>query len=350
MKQKYLGLDGMRGVAAFAVVVFHLREWLGDTPLFQGGYLAVDLFFVLSGFVIAHAYDARLAEGLGPVAFMRLRAIRLLPLLALGTGLGAMLALSTPGGPAAWRILAGFCANAVGLPSPFHGRRIFELDPPAWSLFYELLANAGFAVAFRWLGGKALGAIALISFAVLVVLGVQHGSLDGGMTLSGAPMGLARVGVSFPLGVLLHRNRALWSALVPAPPQVLLLAMTVLALALPLPASLRLAFDLGFVALLSPLLVMAGASLRTERRESRALVLLGLLSYPVYLLHAPIKRAFEHYAPAIPSSLAALLVVVLSGLAALAADRFYDVPVRRWLSGLGRRARAETEPESGPTV
>src|SRR5215210_2241655 len=84
----YHSLNGLRGLAALIVVLFHAAALIG-TQLAPGGYLAVDLFFILSGFVIAHAYDHRFAEGLGPLAFIRYRIIRFYPLYLLGLAIGA---------------------------------------------------------------------------------------------------------------------------------------------------------------------------------------------------------------------------------------------------------------------
>src|ERR1700761_6004380 len=79
----YPALDGLRGVAAIAVMLHHFRP-LTAPWLFAHGYLAVDLFFLLSGFVIAHAYDARFRKGLGVPAFLVIRLIRLWPMIAFG--------------------------------------------------------------------------------------------------------------------------------------------------------------------------------------------------------------------------------------------------------------------------
>jgi peptidoglycan/LPS O-acetylase OafA/YrhL len=81
-------LDGMRGVAAMGVVLYHLSQML-SLHLFRAGYLAVDIFFCLSGFVIAHAYERRLLGGLSPLRFAAIRFARFFPLIALGIGWGA---------------------------------------------------------------------------------------------------------------------------------------------------------------------------------------------------------------------------------------------------------------------
>jgi peptidoglycan/LPS O-acetylase OafA/YrhL len=81
---QFATLDGLRGVAAIAVTSLHFRFELGKF-LLPHSYLAVDFFFVLSGFVLAYAYEDRLSEGMKPIQFLRLRVIRLYPLYLIGT-------------------------------------------------------------------------------------------------------------------------------------------------------------------------------------------------------------------------------------------------------------------------
>ena len=127
-------LNGMRGVSALAVVLFH-AEALAGTQMAPGGYLAVDLFFVLSGLVIAHAYEGWLLQTLTPIAFMRHRLIRFYPLYLLGLVLGVGLmtleilvsppAVLTPG-----QVTGATVAGLAFLPAPF-GTSLYPLNVPA---------------------------------------------------------------------------------------------------------------------------------------------------------------------------------------------------------------------------
>jgi peptidoglycan/LPS O-acetylase OafA/YrhL len=85
-------MDGIRGIAAILVALFHFRATFlhYDNNVIGDGYLAVDLFFVLSGFVLAHAYEHRFARGMTTFEFMRARVIRLYPLYFVGLAIASM--------------------------------------------------------------------------------------------------------------------------------------------------------------------------------------------------------------------------------------------------------------------
>src|SRR6188508_2958815 len=97
-KQHFEILDGLRGLAALAVVVFHFMEWVytdASKNFIGHGFLAVDFFFCLSGFVIGYAYDDRIAK-MGVVEFFKSRIIRLHPLVIAGSVLGLLAFLFDP--------------------------------------------------------------------------------------------------------------------------------------------------------------------------------------------------------------------------------------------------------------
>src|SRR6185312_7353610 len=91
-------LDGLRGIAALAVVVFHFMEWIytNASKNFIGhGFLAVDFFFCLSGFVIGYAYDERF-KNIGIKQFFKRRLIRLQPMVVFGSVIGLLAFLFDP--------------------------------------------------------------------------------------------------------------------------------------------------------------------------------------------------------------------------------------------------------------
>lgn len=148
-------LDGLRGIAALAVVTFHFMEmaYSDYSQNFIGhGFLAVDFFFCLSGFVIGYAYDDRISK-LGIAEFFKARIIRLHPLVILGSVLGLIAFLFDPFGGhselySAGKLVLLFLCSALLIPYPIVAERsfnLFNLNAPAWSLFWEYMANIVYA-------------------------------------------------------------------------------------------------------------------------------------------------------------------------------------------------------------
>lgn len=196
-------LDGLRGYAAFVVVLYHLRHFFGDALPVANGYLAVDLFFVMSGLVIAMTYEARLRAGMGVAAFFRRRVIRLYPVYAIGGLLGVAVMLALP----EKRMGAGYALSALVSQAAMLPEALvrgadgpFPLNPPAWSLFFEIWGNLAFALLVprlptRWLAATV--GLALIGYmlgsraAGTVELGVNYARLAGGLRGSGSASGSA---------------------------------------------------------------------------------------------------------------------------------------------------------------
>jgi len=165
-KQHFEILDGLRGIAALAVVTFHFMEmaYSDYSQNFIGhGFLAVDFFFCLSGFVIGYAYDDRIGK-MGVVEFFKSRLIRLHPLVILGSVLGLLTFLFDPFGGhpelySAGKIALIFVCSIFLIPFPVISERAFNffgLNAPAWSLFWEYVANIIYAfilcrLSRRWL-------------------------------------------------------------------------------------------------------------------------------------------------------------------------------------------------------
>ena len=85
----YAALDGLRGLAAISVLLFHLGHWQGHPWLAANAGLAVDFFFCLSGYVLSVAYRETLDQGMATRTFAVLRLVRLMPLVILGTLISA---------------------------------------------------------------------------------------------------------------------------------------------------------------------------------------------------------------------------------------------------------------------
>jgi peptidoglycan/LPS O-acetylase OafA/YrhL len=207
----FLTLHALRGVAAVSVVVVHLRIWFPGVALLSNAYLAVDFFFMLSGFVIAHAYEQRLIAGMTFRTFAKARAIRMCPLLLLASVLGFAAELIRPhvmaselhvGAAALWLVLGILCIPIV----PGAGRvgQFFPLNWPAWSLFFEFLVNGLYALLVKWLSNRLLLLIILASACAEIAASLYLGRVTIGRDIaffSGVPRAL----FPFFTGVLLCR-------------------------------------------------------------------------------------------------------------------------------------------------
>lgn len=319
------GLDALRGIAALCVVVMHVGAIYPGAPRLVGAaYLAVDFFFLLSGFVMARTYEARMHAGTLPAwRFLRARYLRLWPTMAVGAVLSA---------PFLWRdnpdlpvFLRTALPNLLLLPA-FAIPVLFGLNTPAWSVFFELVANVGHATVLRRLGNQGLALVVLVFFVAAAACGVHFGNLDLGSKAENIVGGLARVGLSYGLGVLLwrwHGDRAP----LPVPPWLAFLAMPALFWTASRAQAEGWLFDLGFIALACPLLLWGGLALREGGpRSLQALCLaFGAISFPLYAVHYPVLLAVE----------AAGLDIWLAPVAALAAAAL----LTRTMAALGGSSR-----------
>ena len=340
VRRKFHTLDGMRGVAAILVVTRHGSQYIAPF-VFPNSFLAVDLFFMLSGFVIAAAYDDRLRTGrLTPLRFMLVRYIRLWPLYLMGTLLGAFVLYSkTIHGKSGidlgifWRAMP---TQLMMLPSP-GTRDFYTYNLVAWSLFFELFINFVYALVFRRLNTAVLAAVAAASVVVLVYseLNVQYG-INNGWLWSDAGVSFARVGFAFSIGVLIYRHRTQLPKLnVPSIGVILLLASVLMIQA---PEQCLGLIQIVSIVICFPLLVVAAVEVEPSRRLVPLFTWLGVTSYAVYNLHHPLLTIFEYLMSkaSIPifdySPWSGFAAIALIMLIAWIADRVYDVPVRAWLT------------------
>jgi len=209
-------LDGLRGVAALFVVIFHFSEmaiWNYSRLWIGHGFLAVDFFFCLSGFVLGYAYDDRIATmGLG--SFLRTRLIRLHPMVVFGSILGLLAFYLNPFGvtpgytPGRMALL--FAASVLLIPFGAMQQRsqnLFSLNAPAWSLFWEYVASLLFGLVLYRLGRRSLAALTLVAAAVLCWTAHRSGNLSGGWSSTNFLDGGARAAFSFSAGLLVYRMR-----------------------------------------------------------------------------------------------------------------------------------------------
>ena len=336
----YYTLDGARGVAAICVVIYHASFFM-NVSILPSGYLGVDLFFVLSGFVLAHVYELRFAAGMEPWRFMALRVARLYPLYILGALVGAVSAV------AAWRFHAGtlrgselIVASITAIfmaPTVYHSQNpdLYPLNGPSWSLLFELVANLIYVVFWRQLTNRVLGVVVAVSAAMLIVIAFHEKTLQLGGLWSDVGFGLPRVCFSFFAGVgifrLLRRLQVLtrWAWCLPL--------ATIPIFALAPSAAWRPLTDLFGVLICGPALVMLMSWYRPGPKATSFYALLGQISFAVYAIHYPLmelsRRALRlKHIELMSISPAWLLVFILAlGLMCYTVEILYDRPVRKLL-------------------
>ena len=371
-KPRYEILDGLRGVAAMLVVAYHLFETYYHSAPNQPvnhGYLAVDFFFVLSGFVIGYAYDDRW-DRMSTWSFIKRRLIRLHPMVIFGTFIGALLFYfgqcsafplisSTP-----WYILLMilfWCFTMIPVSKCCDIRGWTETNPlngPAWSLQWEYVANLLYALVIRRLSKFAL-MICVALFAVLTLIlcldldvfgflaarSYASYTVIGGWSLTPDQLqiGLTRLLYPFFCGLLISRLGFMikvkggfwWCA-----------ALLALLLAMPWmgtgeEAAGRMTngiYEAVCILVLFPLIVVVGAGSSVLGSKSQKINrLLGEISYPLYITHYPLiymQMAWaEHHAdqPASTHVFVSVSIFILALFLAYAASRLYDLPVRQWL-------------------
>jgi peptidoglycan/LPS O-acetylase OafA/YrhL len=327
----------MRGIAALVVAWSHIAEMVGlKVP--PHADLAVDFFFVLSGFVLAHAYEERLRGSMTPFEFMRARLIRLHPLIVLGSAitLGGLAGRSIAhGSPAAGDLLWAAAAGIFLVPyHPLAWDAAFPLDGPAWSLFAEYAVNFLFAILAVALTARRLYGLLAAGLAMLGALLAIHGTVGDLWQMGTVGLSLLRVVFPFFAGVLVSRIYRSGSAELPKLPAW---APVLALIAILLAPSGRFdpLFELMAIVAAFPLLVMASARDSLGVTGTKAMLWGGALSYPLYILHFPIGSAVAPVALALVGGgqaiAVALTLAIVTGFSWVTLARF-DEPVRGWLT------------------
>jgi peptidoglycan/LPS O-acetylase OafA/YrhL len=346
-KQHFEILDGLRGIAALAVVTFHFMEWVFTDPSknFIGhGFLAVDFFFCLSGFVIGYAYDDRIAK-IGLINFFKLRLIRLHPLVVAGSVLGLLAFLFDPfgGHPELYStgkiILAFFCSLLL-IPLPViadRGFNLFSFNAPSWSLFWEYVANIVYAFVLYRIGRRYLLLLTIISAIGICYVAYRSGNLLGGWSGPTFWDGGVRISYSFLAGLLIYRsNWIIRNKLGFVGLSILLL------LAFIMPATKWNWFSEPLVVLFYfPLLVALGAGALLTPGLKKVCVFSGKISYPLYMTHYAVLWMFGNYYNSHKPGTLHLAVIIIAGMILLVGAAYlvmvlYDLPVRRYF---GKKAK-----------
>lgn len=365
-KPHYALLDGLRGVAAMLVVWYHVFEgfqFAGNKPVIDfinHGYLAVDFFFMLSGFVIGYAYDDRWGKSLTMSGFFRRRLIRLHPMVMLGALIGAISFLLT--GMERWdgthstlllTLIALVCSWLMipalpGMQRDVRGNgEMFPLNGPCWSLFFEYIGNILYAIIIRRLSTRALAWLTALLCCALTWFAVTnqsgYGSIGVGWTVDTTNLlgGTLRMLCPFTIGMLMSRvfkpiknvRGAFWICTI-----ILLVLFHVPFIDGGTPMSLNGIFEAACIICIFPIIVWLGASGTTTDNTSRRICrFLGDISFPLYIVHYPLMYAFymwliktelytfsETWPIAISTMACSICIAWLS-------MRFYDEPIRKWL-------------------
>ena len=337
MKHRYITLDAMRGVAAIFVAARHFSELYGpSTPHFS--YLAVDIFFLLSGFVLSLSYGDKLAQGMTPREFLIRRVIRLFPLYLLGTALSLLVAFwhfsqaSLPGATPGSMVLAGAAALLM-LPSHAFSLFLFSFMVPAWSLFFELyVANAAFAVLRGRATDRLLLSVIIPSLILLLLADAFRGSLEMGSQWHTALGGVPRTLFSFFLGVYLQRLHRRHPPRLQIPSWLVVAALGLL-LAAPFSGAAGRIYEIACVLLFFPALIFWGAAARERYKGLGAA--LGDTSYALYVIHYPLVVLAGLVLSQTGKSLVPLIEIpflVLVAALAYGLHHVFDEPVRAWLA------------------
>ena len=342
-KKHFAILDGLRGIAALAVVIFHFMDWVFTdfSKNFIGhGYLAVDFFFCLSGFVIAYAYDDRI-QSTGLVEFFKARLIRLHPLVVLGSVLGLLGFFLAPYSTEASAYSIGtiillFLCSVLLIPAPMMEERAFNLfgfNAPSWSLFWEYIANIFYALILSKINRAILIVLLIVAAGTLSAVAYRAGNLLGGWAGSNFWDGGARVFYSFLAGILIFR----YNLIIRNNFGFIVLGI-LLTLAFVMPVTKwNWLTDLLVALLYFPLLVSLGAGSALSPRLTKLCEFSGNISYPLYMTHYWAIWIFGHYYTTVKPSMQELTFVIISGviflvLFAYLSMRFIDVPIRRYLN------------------
>lgn len=328
---RFNSLDGLRGIAALMVLCFHIFFYQPSRP-FAHGYLSVDLFFVLSGFVLAFAFGDRLGENLSPVRFILLRIRRLGPVLLLGSvaaaiGTATAAHFGGAGQLTASALLVEALRNAFLVPRiGAGGMDAFAINPPTWSLFAEFWTNVIFAFVAPYLDRRRLIAIVALGWLFVIVHSIVNGSSDFGGSTSTIIAAIPRAVASFSCGVLIFR---LWQdgtlTRLPSINPLFLFGAWIAVTLMPA-GSFSAFFDLLQIIVIVPLIIALLA--RYEGKTPEWAIWLGKISYPLYATHAAIVNCAQHIAMAhggVPFALELALFVPSIGFAWIAAQWYEPV-------------------------
>jgi len=316
-------------------------EWVyvPDKNFIGHGFLAVDFFFCLSGFVIGYAYDDRIGK-MGVLEFFKSRLIRLHPLVISGSVLGLLAFLFDPFGGhpelySAGKIILAFLCSLLLIPLPVIADRSFNLfsfNAPAWSLFWEYVANIVYAFVLYKIGRRYLVLLTLLSSVAICFVVFRSGNLVGGWSGPTFWDGSARISYSFLAGLLIYRSNLIIKNNLGFIGVALLLFLAFIS-----PSSKWNWLSEPLVVLFYfPLLIALGAGAMLKPGLKKVCLFLGKISYPLYMTHYAALWMFGNYYLSHKPGTMQLALIIICGLILLVGASYlvmviYDIPVRKYL-------------------
>ena len=358
-RRAYQTLDGLRGVGAFVVVMRHVPYLFGPVRVPES-FLAVDLFYLVSGFVVAHAYRERLAAAGFFWEFVKTRLIRLYPLYLFGLVVGILPATySVITDPHGWwnlhKLIEAILLGLFMVPMmPGLQATGTALDGPIWTLVPELIANFTYAAIVRYLRPLVLATILIVCGAAVAYGEMRFKTLDIGYNPTDQWAALARVGYSFFAGVVVFKvvgDRRIDSE----PLSWLCMAVLTAILIFSPSKAFTPWFEIGAVVVAFPLIIAAAAQIEPGPKTGRVFAVIGLVSYAVYLLHQPMgniaRIVLGRLHVRIPADWHGLLfgAVFMAAVFGLSwwLDSHYDAPFRAWLRARFMPPKAR-QPKAAP--
>jgi peptidoglycan/LPS O-acetylase OafA/YrhL len=341
MKPHYPILDGLRGTAAILVVIFHLFEGyypvMADHPMHHG-YLAVDFFYLLSGFVVGYAYDDRWGK-MTVKDFFKIRLVRLHPMVILGTLVGTVAYWFDPYTNMAHtvgilKLLGVMVISFTLMPAPDvrNWNETHPLDGPCWSLLQEYIANIIYAFWGRYMSKTTLWIVVIITGIMLTATAVYNGHLGTGWGFDNFWIAPIRMLFPFFAGLLLFRSGKLIKI-----PMAYPLCSVILLILFCVPVySFNGYYEAACIILIFPWVVAIAAGSDINGRWLKLCSFSGAISYPIYLLHYPFIYIYttwiakEKPAPGDVVPVAVGLFVLFMVMAWVAL-KYYDEPVRAYL-------------------
>ncbi|CAM4050353.1 Peptidoglycan/LPS O-acetylase OafA/YrhL, contains acyltransferase and SGNH-hydrolase domains [Pedobacter westerhofensis] len=349
-RQHFEILDGLRGIAAIAVVIFHFMEFA--VPDYKDNfiahsYLAVDFFFCLSGFVIAYAYDSRV-ERMGVLRFIQSRLIRLHVLVVIGAVIGLLAFIFDPfsnlyEGYGSGKTLLMFLSAGLMIPYPLVHERyfnLFHLNPPTWSLFWEYIANIFYVFILYKIKKPLLYALVFIAALLLIYEAHFAGNLAVGFGGENFFGGGIRMFYSFLAGIVVYRN----SWMIKSSLNFLVMGILLFAVFLiPFHDKANAIIDSAVAIIYFPFLVALGAGAGLHTVYNKVCKFLGDISYPLYMIHYPFLWIFLSYVEAKKPPMNEMVVIIsisiflLIGMAYLVMI-YIDAPIRKYLNAKIRKS------------